>query len=106
MGTVACQAQYDKVLRYIEIAKAEGARAGRRRQRSEDPALRQGLFIEPTVFTDVTNDMRIAREEVFGPVAVADPVHRRGRRRPDRQRHPVRTRRRRMDRATSRARTG
>jgi len=69
MGTVACRAQYDKVLRYIEIAKAEGAVLATGGQRPDDPALAKGLFVEPTVFTDVTNDMRIAREEVFGPVA-------------------------------------
>ncbi|KAA9163307.1 aldehyde dehydrogenase [Amycolatopsis acidicola] len=70
MGTVACKAQYDKVLNYIEIAKAEGAHLAAGGKHPEDPALRQGLFVEPTVFTGVTNDMRIAREEVFGPVAV------------------------------------
>jgi (Z)-2-((N-methylformamido)methylene)-5-hydroxybutyrolactone dehydrogenase len=70
IGTVSCRAQYEKVLRYIDIAKNEGARLAAGGKRSEDPALSNGLFVEPTVFTDVTNDMRIAREEVFGPVAV------------------------------------
>ncbi|MGY1495799.1 aldehyde dehydrogenase [Streptomyces sp. QTS52] len=69
MGTVACRAQYDKVLRYIDIAKAEGAVLATGGKRPDDPALEKGLFVEPTVFTEVTNDMRIAREEVFGPVA-------------------------------------
>lgn len=69
MGTVACRAQYDKVLRYIDIAKAEGAVLAAGGKRPDDPALEKGLFVEPTVFTEVTNDMRIAREEVFGPVA-------------------------------------
>jgi acyl-CoA reductase-like NAD-dependent aldehyde dehydrogenase len=70
MGTVACQAQYDKVLDYIEVAKADGAHLATGGARSDDPALSKGLFVQPTVFTGVTNDMRIAREEVFGPVAV------------------------------------
>lgn len=69
MGTVASQAQYDKVLQYIEIAKAEGAVLAAGGTRPDDPALAKGLFVKPTVFTEVTNDMRIAREEVFGPVA-------------------------------------
>ncbi|WAL67815.1 aldehyde dehydrogenase [Amycolatopsis cynarae] len=70
LGTVACQAQYDKVLHYIEVAKADGAHLATGGGRPDDPALAKGLFVRPTVFTGVTNDMRIAREEVFGPVAV------------------------------------
>jgi aldehyde dehydrogenase (NAD+) len=70
MGTVACQAQYDKVLGYIDVAKADGAHLATGGARPDDPALSKGLFVQPTVFTGVTNDMRIAREEVFGPVAV------------------------------------
>jgi aldehyde dehydrogenase (NAD+) len=69
MGTVACRAQYEKVLSYIEIAKGEGAHLAAGGKRPDNPALSAGLFVEPTVFTNVTNDMRIAREEVFGPVA-------------------------------------
>jgi acyl-CoA reductase-like NAD-dependent aldehyde dehydrogenase len=74
MGTVACRAQYDKVLSYIDIAKSEGAHLAAGGRRPDDPALAGGLFIRPTVFTGVTNDMRIAREEVFGPVAVVIKV--------------------------------
>jgi (Z)-2-((N-methylformamido)methylene)-5-hydroxybutyrolactone dehydrogenase len=70
MGTVACQSQFDKVLHYIELAKQEGARLAAGGARPTEPELSRGLFVRPTVFTDVTNDMRIAREEVFGPVAV------------------------------------
>ena len=70
MGTVSCRAQYEKVLRYIDVAKNEGAHLAAGGKRPDDPALSKGLFVEPTVFTEVTNDMRIAREEVFGPVAV------------------------------------
>lgn len=71
MGTMACRAQYDKVLQYIEVAKEDGARLATGGDRPEDPELARGLFIRPTVFTEVGNHMRIAREEVFGPVAVA-----------------------------------
>jgi aldehyde dehydrogenase (NAD+) len=69
MGTCASRAQYEKVLHYIDIGKAEGARLVTGGRRSQDPKLARGLFVEPTVFTEVDNDMRIAREEIFGPVA-------------------------------------
>ena len=71
MGTVATRAQYDKTLRYIGIASDEGARlltGGGRPPRLEDE---RGLFVAPTLFGGVRPDMRIAREEVFGPVLAA-----------------------------------
>jgi aldehyde dehydrogenase (NAD+) len=63
--------QRDRVLDYIDIGKQEGARVvvggGR-------PAhLEQGFYVEPTLFADVDNSMRIAREEIFGPVLVVIP---------------------------------
>jgi aldehyde dehydrogenase (NAD+) len=69
MGTIANRPQLDKVLHYIGVAKAGGARlvAGGGQTTVED--LPNGLFVRPTVFADVTNDMTIAREEVFGPIA-------------------------------------
>jgi len=73
MGTVACEAQHRKVLDYIDIAKKEGATLLAGGKRPDDPALAPGLFVEPTVFGGVTNEMRIAREEVFGPVVVLIP---------------------------------
>ncbi|MYZ48472.1 aldehyde dehydrogenase [Propylenella binzhouense] len=65
MGPVANEPQYRKVMDYIEVARSDGAviRCGGR----GDPAL-AGYFVQPTVLTGVTNDMRIAREEVFGPI--------------------------------------
>ena len=66
IGPVTTPAQYKKVLDYIDIAKGEGARCvlgGK--PATEMPG---GQFVEPTIFVDVTPDMRIAREEVFGPV--------------------------------------
>jgi len=66
MGPVASAAQYQRVLNYIDIAKQEGARAVTGGGPSS--AFNRGYFIEPTIFDGVTNDMRIAQEEVFGPV--------------------------------------
>jgi betaine-aldehyde dehydrogenase len=68
MGPLINKAQHDKVLDYIEIGKREGAvlACG-----GNVPALQgfaDGFFVEPTVFTGVTDTMRIAREEIFGPV--------------------------------------
>ncbi|MGW8368540.1 MAG: aldehyde dehydrogenase, partial [Gammaproteobacteria bacterium] len=73
VGPITTRPQYDKVLEYIEIAKAEGARCvlgGGPASRAE---CGDGWFIEPTVFADVTPTMRIAREEVFGPVLSVIP---------------------------------
>ena len=68
MGTIACRPQFEKVLRYIEIAKDEGAKLLTGGRRMEEGALGRGLFVEPTIFGNVTNGMRIAQEEVFGPI--------------------------------------
>lgn len=68
MGTVANKPQLDKVLKYIEIGQSEGATLLHGGQRAQAPELADGFFIEPTVFGDVANDMRIAQEEIFGPV--------------------------------------
>ena len=66
MGPQAHQEQLEKTLRYLDIGQSEGARlvAGGTRP----SGLGDGYFVNPTVFADVTNDMRIAREEIFGPV--------------------------------------
>ncbi|MFY9513007.1 MAG: aldehyde dehydrogenase family protein [Rubrivivax sp.] len=68
MGALISQAQYDKVLRYIDIAHNEGAKLVYGGKRPDAPALAKGFFVEPTIFDGVTHGMRIAREEVFGPV--------------------------------------
>lgn len=68
MGALISQAQYDKVLRYIDIAHNEGAKLVHGGKRPDAPALAKGFFVEPTIFDGVTHGMRIAREEVFGPV--------------------------------------
>jgi acyl-CoA reductase-like NAD-dependent aldehyde dehydrogenase len=69
IGPIANPPQYDKVLRYIDIAKAEGAICATGGRVSEVGK----YFIEPTIFTGVRNDMRIAREEVFGPILAVIP---------------------------------
>ena len=70
MGPVVNAAQMEKVLGYIEIGKKEGARLITGGARA---GANTGCFIAPTVFADVTDDMTIAREEIFGPVmAVLD----------------------------------
>lgn len=67
LGPVISQTQFDRVADYVDIGLQEGARSviG-----GSDAPLRDqaGYFIEPTIFADVTSDMRIAREEIFGPV--------------------------------------
>ena len=68
MGPAIDAAQLDTVLRYIEMARSEGARLVCGGQRISDPPLDRGYFVEPTIFTDVTEEMTLAREEVFGPV--------------------------------------
>lgn len=68
MGTIAFPGQLEKVEQYIEIAKNEGATLLYGGAKPTEPELQNGLFIEPTIFGDVKNSMRIAQEEVFGPV--------------------------------------
>jgi betaine-aldehyde dehydrogenase len=68
MGAIISKAQYDKVLSYIEAGKTDGARIVHGGKRPADPALANGFYVEPTVFADVTMQMRVAREEIFGPV--------------------------------------
>ncbi|HZS64311.1 MAG TPA: aldehyde dehydrogenase family protein [Xanthobacteraceae bacterium] len=68
MGALISKVQFDKVMSYIEIAKKEGARLMTGGKASDDPKLKGGFFVEPTVFADVNQSMRIANEEVFGPV--------------------------------------
>ena len=68
VGPVTTPPQFEKVLGYIEVAKSEGATLRLGGSRGSADACGRGWFVEPTVFTDVRNDMRIAQEEVFGPV--------------------------------------
>ncbi|MGV9869857.1 aldehyde dehydrogenase [Rhodococcus koreensis] len=68
VGPVAYRPQLDKILKYIQIGIDEGATLVSGGARPTDPALGDGLFVQPTIFTDVQNSFRIAREEIFGPV--------------------------------------
>ncbi len=68
MGAIISKTQFDRVMTYIESAKSEGARLVNGGGRPSDPKLAKGLYIEPTVFADVTPSMRIFKEEIFGPV--------------------------------------
>jgi acyl-CoA reductase-like NAD-dependent aldehyde dehydrogenase len=68
VGPVTTRPQFEKVLSYIDIAKSEGAKCVLGGEVAKRPECGDGWFVEPTVFTNVTNDMRIAQEEVFGPV--------------------------------------
>ena len=73
VGPLSTKPQFEKVLSYIGIATEEGAECVLGGRRSADPELGNGLFIEPTIFTGVKNEMRIAQEEVFGPVLAVIP---------------------------------
>jgi len=68
MGAMISQAQYERVLRYIEVGRSEGGRVIAGGGHPEGEVFAKGFFIEPTVFVDVKPDMRIAQEEIFGPV--------------------------------------
>lgn len=68
IGPITTRPQYDKVLSYIGIARAEGATLALGGHPAVRPECGNGWFIEPTIFTNVDNRMRIAQEEVFGPV--------------------------------------
>ncbi|PYE85299.1 betaine-aldehyde dehydrogenase [Phyllobacterium leguminum] len=68
MGPLVNAAQRDKILGYIEKGKAQGATLACGGGIPKLQGFDKGFFIEPTVFTDVTDDMTIAREEIFGPV--------------------------------------
>ncbi|RMG35159.1 MAG: aldehyde dehydrogenase family protein, partial [Methanobacteriota archaeon] len=72
VGPVISEAQLNKVLYYIQVGQEEGATlaCGGKRLELEKP----GFYIEPTLFTETSNEMKINREEIFGPVATLIPV--------------------------------
>ncbi len=73
VGPVTTQPQYQKVLDYIRVAKEEGAVCCLGGGPGKRPECGSGWFVEPTIFTGVKPDMRIANEEVFGPVLSVIP---------------------------------
>ena len=68
MGCLISQKQFDKVMSYIELGKEEGARLMTGGKKPSSPELQRGTFVEPTLFDQVNYRMRLAQEEIFGPV--------------------------------------
>ncbi|GAA2547613.1 aldehyde dehydrogenase [Mycolicibacterium diernhoferi] len=75
VGPITTEPQYAKVLDYIAIAKSEGADVALGGRAADRPECGRGRFVEPTILTNVRNGMRIAQEEVFGPVLSVIPFH-------------------------------
>lgn len=68
LGPMVSKEQQGRILAYIESGQEDGARLLTGGSVPEDPAIKNGYFVKPTIFTDVTSDMKIGREEIFGPV--------------------------------------
>jgi acyl-CoA reductase-like NAD-dependent aldehyde dehydrogenase len=68
MGAIISRAQLDKVERYVTLGREEGARLVAGGRRPSGQQFERGFWYQPTVFADVRQEMRIAREEIFGPV--------------------------------------
>jgi (Z)-2-((N-methylformamido)methylene)-5-hydroxybutyrolactone dehydrogenase len=73
MGTAANEPQFRRILSFIDSARQEGARLETGGGPATEGALASGLFVQPTIFSDVRNDMTLAREEIFGPVLSVIP---------------------------------
>ena len=73
IGPMVTRAQQKRVLDYISIGQAEGAVIAAQAPLPDDPALADGFYVAPTMFTSVTPQMRIAKEEIFGPVTTVIP---------------------------------
>jgi aldehyde dehydrogenase (NAD+) len=73
VGPVTTAPQYEKILQYIEVAKEDGATCVLGGKPHTGDGIQGDRFVEPTIFTGVTNDMRIAQEEVFGPILSVIP---------------------------------
>ena len=71
MGSQISAQQMERILGYVRAGCEEGARLGCGGGQDKDGAKAKGLFMQPTIFTDVTPDMKIAQEEIFGPVLAA-----------------------------------
>jgi acyl-CoA reductase-like NAD-dependent aldehyde dehydrogenase len=72
-GAIVHRRQYEKVLGYLELGRAEGAEVVVGGGPPDDPALAGGMFVRPTLFDNVRPDSRLAQEEIFGPVLAAMP---------------------------------
>ncbi|WP_020414592.1 aldehyde dehydrogenase family protein [Microbulbifer variabilis] len=73
MGSQISEAQMNRILGYIDIAKEEGAKILTGGKRLQKPGLEKGFYIEPTIITHADNAMKVAQEEIFGPVVVVIP---------------------------------
>ena len=95
LGSMVDGRQMDKVLGYVDLGREEGARvvAGGERTREDSG----GYYIPPTILDGVANTMRVAREEIFGPVLTVTPFDDEAEALRDRQRHAVRAGRRDLD---------
>jgi acyl-CoA reductase-like NAD-dependent aldehyde dehydrogenase len=69
LGPLVSQEQFDRVSRYVKIGQEEGARMLCGGKKPDGAQYAKGQYFEPTVFVDVDNKMRVAQEEIFGPVA-------------------------------------
>jgi acyl-CoA reductase-like NAD-dependent aldehyde dehydrogenase len=69
MGSQINKRQLEKILAYVEIGKSEGAKVAVGGKRADAGPLAKGSFMQPTILADVKNSMRVAQEEIFGPVA-------------------------------------
>jgi len=70
MGSQVNEVQLEKILAYVEVGKKEGAKVAVGGARATGGGLEKGAFMQPTLLVDVNNKMRVAQEEIFGPVAV------------------------------------
>ncbi|MGH7963116.1 MAG: aldehyde dehydrogenase family protein [Candidatus Binatia bacterium] len=68
VGPIISEEQFQRVLRYLEVGKDEGAKVRTGGEAATEEPLRRGFFVKPTLFADVQPHMRIAQEEIFGPV--------------------------------------
>jgi len=75
MGPLVSEQQFSRVMSYFDVGRDEGAHQVSGGGRLREPALENGWFVEPTVFSQVHNDMRLAQEEIFGPVIAAIPFN-------------------------------
>ena len=75
MGSQINEGQCEKIMRYINIAKEEGARIVCGGERATGGDLANGAYMKPTLIVDANNKMTVAREEIFGPVAVIMKFH-------------------------------
>ncbi|RFC64189.1 aldehyde dehydrogenase [Fulvimarina endophytica] len=73
LGPIITPGQYERVKSYFDVAKEDGARTLTGGETAEVADRQGGFWVKPTIYADVTNEMRIAREEIFGPVLTVIP---------------------------------